>query len=86
MPMSFPMSSPLPHPLLLRSINNDILKSSCHDIDDIARRLGNNEPLFARNIIQYANYPRNVFLRNELLGDVRFKYYWMDLRNDFSKL
>ena len=72
--------------MLLRQINSDVGKSSCYDIDDIARRFGNMEPGFARKLIDFANEPSRVFLRKELRDDERFKYYWEDLRNDSCRL
>ena len=71
-------------PMLLRQINSDVSTSSSYDIDDIARRFGNMEPGFARKFIDFANGPRNVFLRKELRADERFKYYWEDLCDDSS--
>ena len=65
----------LPKTLLLRMINSDINTTSCYDIDDIARRLEKNDCEFENNLIEFANRPNNIFLRNELRSDRRFEKY-----------
>ena len=72
--------------MLLRQINTDSSTSSCYDINDIARRFLEMKPGFVENFIDFANKPHNLFLRNELRGDIRFENIWNKLRNDSCRL
>lgn len=68
--------------MLLRQINADSTISSCYDIDDIARRYTENKQGFIENLVEFANQPHNLFLRNELRADIRFQNIWSQLHND----
>ena len=69
-------------PILFRQINT----GSSYDINHIIHRLENNEPGFAKKLIDIANSPLNFQLRNELRSDIRFKYFWNELINNTSRL